>query len=240
MRYFSNITAIILAGGLGTRLRSVVADRPKVMAEVHGKPFLVYLMDQISAAGLRHIVLCTGYLGEQIQAQFGKKYKQLHLTYSQEKKTLGTAGALSLGLDLFESDPVLVMNGDSFCEVDLREFIIYHHEKSADASLILTRVPDTRRYGRVLLNKDGLINKFEEKNCKKGSGWINAGIYMISHKILRSLPKGEFISLEQDVLPNLVGKGVYGFQSTGHFIDIGIPESYAEAENFFIRYTSWS
>src|SRR5262245_14251159 len=114
-------TALILAGGLGTRLRSAVADRPKVLAEIWGKPFLSYLLEQVASAGMRHIVLCVGYASEQIRATFGNTFAGMELTYSQETTRLDTAGALRLALPHFRSDPVLVMNGDSFCDVDLSD-----------------------------------------------------------------------------------------------------------------------
>ena len=109
------VTAAILAGGLGTRLRSVVKDRPKVLAEIRGVPFLTYLLDQLAAAGVRDVVLCTGYMGEQVRSAFGDSYGGMCLSYSQESSPLGTAGALRLALPLFKSSSVLVMNGDSFC-----------------------------------------------------------------------------------------------------------------------------
>jgi D-glycero-alpha-D-manno-heptose 1-phosphate guanylyltransferase len=111
----SEVTAAVLAGGLGTRLRSVVDDRPKVLAQVHARPFLMFLLDQLAAADFRSVVLCTGYLGEQIQRTFGETYKCLRILYSQEPKPLGTGGALRFALPQITSDPVLVLNGDSFC-----------------------------------------------------------------------------------------------------------------------------
>src|SRR5687768_5619957 len=118
----SHLTAVILAGGLGTRLRSVISDRPKVLARVLDRPFLTYLLDQLAAAGLNYVILCTGYLGEQVKAEFGTSYSSLRLAYSQEMVPLGTAGALQLALSLIPSETVLVLNGDSFCEVDLQRF----------------------------------------------------------------------------------------------------------------------
>src|SRR3989338_6029269 len=110
----SGVTVAILAGGLGTRLRSVIADRPKVLAEVRGRPFLTYIFDQLIAASIKYAVLCTGYLGEKVCDRFGDSYGSLRLAYSQEPSPRGTAGALRLALPLFKSDSVLVMNGDSY------------------------------------------------------------------------------------------------------------------------------
>jgi len=228
----ASLTAVILAGGLGTRLRSVVADRPKVLAEVRGKPFLAYLLDQIAAAGAREVVLCTGYLGEQVQAIFGESYGSLHLVYSQESSQLGTAGALRLALPLLQSDSVLVMNGDSVCDVNLLPFFSWHFRQKADATLLVTKTPDTSRYGRVQLDADGRVLSFEEKGGNRAPGWINAGIYLLKPSLLLEIPETGAVSLEREMFPTWIGRGFYGYRSEGRFLDIGTPESYAEAEQF--------
>src|SRR5690242_7501679 len=125
----SVITAAILAGGLGSRLRPVLVDRPKVLAPVAGEPFLTRLFNQLSAAGIRKVVLCTGYLAEQIKGTFDEHYGSLRIHYSQEAHPLGTAGSLRLALSLMDSDPVLVLNGDSYCSVDLTSFLEWHTRK---------------------------------------------------------------------------------------------------------------
>jgi D-glycero-alpha-D-manno-heptose 1-phosphate guanylyltransferase len=233
MHRISCTTTIILVGGLGTRLRAMVADRPKVLAEVHGRPFLAYLLDQVAAAGVQDVVLCTGYLGAQIQSCFGGSYKGMRLAYSQEPSPLGTAGALRLTMPLLRSDPVLVMNGDSYCKVDFQPFVTWHFERRANATLLLTEVPDTRRYGRVEVDADGQIRRFEEKGGQGRSGWINAGIYVLSQQVLLTIPEHQAVSLERDIFPAQIGRGLYGYQRAGEFLDIGTPESYAEAERFF-------
>ena len=227
------VTVAILAGGLGTRLRSVVADRPKVLAEVQGRPFLAYLLDQVAAAGVRYVVLCTGYLGEQIRAVFGDVYGGLDLAYSQEPESLGTAGALRLGLPLFKSDPVLIMNGDSFCEVNLRAFWAWHCSRGADATLVLNDMPDTKRYGRVHVDADGVVVSFDEKGGESGPGWINAGIYLLSRPLLLTIQTSGVVSLEREVFPAWISRGLNGYPNEGRFLDIGAPEAYAVAEQFF-------
>src|SRR5262245_1101203 len=179
----ANITAVILAGGLGTRLRSVVADRPKALAKVQGRPFLAYLLDQVAAAGIKRVVLCTGYLGEQVQGTFGDTYKALRLAYSQESSPLGTAGALRLALPVLESDAVLGMNGDSFCETNFSTFWTWHCMREADATLRLTEVANTRRYGRVQVDANGRVLGFDEKGDTNGPGWVNAGIYLLKRRL---------------------------------------------------------
>ena len=133
-------TAVILAGGLGTRLREVVADRPKVLAEVNGRPFLACLLDRLVDAGILKVVLCTGYMAELVRETCGNSYRGTELLYSREESPLGTGGALRLALPLIDSDPVLVMNGDSFCDADLVLFARQHLSAAAQASLILVQV----------------------------------------------------------------------------------------------------
>lgn len=230
---FSHITAAILAGGLGTRLRTVVADRPKVLAEVHGRPFLLFLLDQLNVAGLRSVVLCTGYRGEQICRSLGDRYRDLRLSYSQETRALGTAGALRLALPSLASDPVLVMNGDSFCAADLAGFWNWHCCRQAEATILLTRVARAQRYGGVKVDNNGAVIEFAEKRTDGGADWINAGIYLLSRQALLSIPEDQPASLEYDVFPSLVGRGLYGCKSDGRFLDIGTPDDFASAAGFF-------
>lgn len=257
MQDLASVTVAILAGGMGTRLHPVMSTRPKVLAEIRGRPFLSYLLDQLSAVDVRYVVLCTGYMGEQVQAKFGDSYGSLRIAYSQEPSPQGTAGALRSALPLLKPrlsfgpkhskakvnvlDSVLVMNGDSFCEANLRAFWAWHCERDVDATLLLAKVPDTKRYGRVHMDTNGLLLRFDEKDDKhvleqnEGSdpGWINAGIYLLRHRLLLTIPTGRAVSLEQEVFPAWVDRGLYGYRSKGRFLDIGTPEAYATAEQFF-------
>jgi D-glycero-alpha-D-manno-heptose 1-phosphate guanylyltransferase len=235
----SDITAVILAGGRGIRLRPVVADRPKVLAEILGRPFLRYLLDELAIAGLRRVVLCTGYMSENIYQTLGDTYASLNLFYSREGKPLGTGGALRLALPELTSDIVLVMNGDSYIEADLGDFLRWFAEKGALAALILTRVADTKRYGRVVSSLDGQILLFEEKVENGGPGWINAGLYLLRTELISNIPSGRAYSLERDFFPGLIGKGLYGYQCKGEFIDIGTPDSYRKAKAFFLKIHKW-
>jgi NDP-sugar pyrophosphorylase family protein len=232
------VSAAILAGGLGTRLRPVVADRPKVLARVRNRPFLAYLLEQLISVDIQRVVLCTGHMGEQIRASFGDSFRQLQLRYSHENSPLGTAGALRLALPLLDSDTVLVMNGDSFCEGNLRDFWTWSCERAADAALLLTHVPDTTRYGRVEVNADGRICGFREKDGQKASGWINTGVYLIKRSLLQMIPAERAVSLERDIFPSWVGLSLYGYCNNGRFLDIGTPEAFATAEQFFAAQVS--
>lgn len=227
--------AVILVGGKGTRLQSVVADRPKVLAAVNGRPFLAYLLDQVAATGITHTILCVGYRGEQVQAAFGEAYAGMSLAYSQETTLLGTGGALRLALPLIESETFIVMNGDSFCDVNLTDLWVWHHAHQANATLVLTHKSDTARYGCVSLSTDGVISGFDEKGNTAGAGWINAGIYVFNAEMVCAIPAGHIVSLEHDVFPGLVGRRFYGYQSRGRFLDIGTPESYARADAMFAK-----
>src|SRR5215831_6990757 len=230
---WSKPTAVILVGGLGTRLRPVVADRPKVLALVHGRPFLAYVLDQLVVAGVQRVVLCTGYLGEQVQAVFGRQYGSLALVYAHEPAPLGTAGALRHALPLIDSDPVLVLNGDSYCDVNLTAFLAWHRARRSWGSLVLTHVQETGRYGHVQVDDAGAVVSFAEKgSALLGSalttGWINAGIYLLSHALFNSIPTTEPVSIERELFPAWVGRGLYGYQGGGRFLDIGTPEAYEE------------
>jgi NDP-sugar pyrophosphorylase family protein len=230
----NDITAAILAGGLGTRLRPAVADLPKSLAAVSGRPFLAYLLDQLDAAGIRNVVLCTGYKASSVADEFGTAYRGLKLVYSKETTPLGTGGALRHALERLVSDPVLVLNGDSYCSVDLPAFVAEHRRAAASASVALAEVADTSRYGRVTSDPRGAITGFVEKAACGGPGWINAGLYLLSQRFLQSLPLAGSdtaapLSLEREVFPRWVGRGLVGHFSRTTFIDIGTPESYAQA-----------
>lgn len=231
------VTALILAGGLGTRLRPVVGDRPKALVEVDGRPFITYLLDQLADAGLRHVVLCTGFGAEKVRERLGDSYGPLRLAYSEEPESLGTAGALRLALPLVGSDPVLVMNGDSFCQAGLDGLWQWHRSRPAQGSLLLTRVPDTSRYGRVQVAGDGAVQGFQEKSSSGGPGWISAGIYLLSRALLESIPPGQCVSIEREVFPAWVGRGLYGCQAGGRFLDFGTPQTLALLPAFLAQLT---
>jgi D-glycero-alpha-D-manno-heptose 1-phosphate guanylyltransferase len=229
--------AVILAGGKGTRLQPVVADRPKVLAAVCGRPFLAYLLDQVAAAGISHTILCVGYRAQQVQAALGKQYAGMSLTYSREATPLGTGGALRLAQPLTVSETLIVMNGDSFCEVNLRDLWEWHQARQSRATLVLTHMSDTARYGRVSSSTAGEISNFEEKGRTAGEGWVNAGIYVVKSEMVRAIPLECAVSLEHDVFSSWIGQRLYGYRSRGHFLDIGTPESYGQADALFASYT---
>lgn len=225
--------AAILAGGFGTRLRSVVSDRPKIMADVNGRPFLSYLIDQLRGIGVREVTLCLGYMAECVQDYFGPSYGDVELHYSIEREPAGTGGALALAEPLLNAESIMVMNGDSYVDTDLSAFTQWYSRKQHEAGILCIEVEDTSRYGSIEFGKDDEITAFREKEGSKGPGWINAGIYLIATRLITSLPTGVKYSLERDFFPSLVGGGLFGFRGEGRFIDIGTPESYSMATEFF-------
>jgi histidinol-phosphate phosphatase family protein len=233
MQNLSETTALVLVGGIGSRLRAVVSDRPKVLASIHNRPFLAYLLDALDEAGICRAVLCTGYMAELVEDTFGPTYRRMRLAYSQESSPLGTAGALRAALPLVETDYILAMNGDSFCEFDLPGMASAHSARAAEATILLTEVPDTQRFGRVRFDGEGWLLAFEEKGAHQGPGWINAGVYLIKRRMLETIPEHSAVSMEKEVFPAWIGRGLFGHPAGGRFLDIGTPQSFAEAEAFF-------
>ncbi len=226
----SSIRAFVLCGGLGTRLRAVLRDRPKSMAPVAGVPFLQILLARLHAQGIREVILGTGYLAEQIEEHFGDGHTfGLTITYSRESAPLGTGGALKLAEQQL-SDPVLILNGDSFVEWELTSLLDKFDATNSDLVMALQVVPEVSRYGSVTLAEDGRIADFVEKGVRTGPGLINAGVYLLCKTILADLPNEKPVSLERDVFPQLLQSSVYGVVSEGHFIDIGVPEDLERAQ----------
>ncbi len=232
---FKDCTAIILAGGLGTRLKAVVADRPKVMAPVNGRPFLTILLEQLFLARCQKVVLCTGYRGGFIRKKLGRRYKNIALFYSREKKPLGTAGALRRALPFIKTGSVLIMNGDSYCGASLDDFYLNFKQRGAKPHMLLTRISDARRYGKAVLDRDGRILRFLEKDPRQSSGWINAGLYLMTRESLKAIPARRMVSLEKEVFPQWVQSGFYGHRVRAPFLDIGTVQSYNGAGRFFAK-----
>ena len=174
---FTDITIVLLVGGQGTRLRSLINDRPKAMAPVNGRPFLYYLLEQLVFFGASHVILCTGYKGRQIREYFAGNHGPLQLHYSQEPYPMGTGGALRYCSELIRTDNVMVMNGDSICLANLWDFRTWHYSKGFAASILLSYRSNTDRYGRVELNNDECVVHFHEKEKSNSSGFVNAGVY---------------------------------------------------------------
>lgn len=221
---------LILAGGLGKRLRAVVSDRPKAMALIKGKPFLEYQIRFLAGQGVKDVVLCLGYFYQQIMEYFGDGQRfGVRLTYSIEREPLGTGGAVKNA----ESQPkqtFLVLNGDTYFEIDLRELLKAHREGGGLATLALVEVEDASRFGAVSLDSRGFVTSFAEKSSA-GAGLINGGIYVFEPSVLDYIPPRTKVSLEEEVFPALAERRLLrGHVARGYHIDIGTPESYAQAQ----------
>jgi D-glycero-alpha-D-manno-heptose 1-phosphate guanylyltransferase len=217
--------AIILAGGLGTRLRSVVPDVPKPMALIQDKPFLAYLLDYLATQGMTRITLSIGYLGEKIQHYFRSSYADMAIDYVVEDIPLGTGGAIVNALHhLNVEQPLFVINGDTFVELDYQRMFDLH-SKNDRLTMGLCYMPDCSRYGRVTVS-DGLITAFEEKG-RSVPGLINAGVYLIHPDLFKSFTLPDQFSFEKDFLCHyLAAIKPSMFPIAGNFIDIGIPDDY--------------
>jgi D-glycero-alpha-D-manno-heptose 1-phosphate guanylyltransferase len=224
------VRAFVLCGGAGTRLRPVLSDRPKSMALIGGMPFLQLLLERLRCQGVDDVILGTGYMAENIESYFGAGSKlAMRIRYSREREPLGTGGALKLA-EPFISDPVLVLNGDSYVEWSVVPMLELFRAKDADMVVVLHAVADVTRYGSVALDHDGRVAHFIEKGIRAGPGLINAGVYLLRKQIVRALPAGTAISLEREVFPRLLDRRVYGLVCRGLFIDIGIPDDFKRAQ----------
>ncbi|NYZ15429.1 NTP transferase domain-containing protein [Azospirillum sp. RWY-5-1] len=225
----AGVDIAVLAGGLGTRIRGVLGDTPKVLAPVGGRAFLGHLLDRLAAAGAQRVVLCLGHLADRVTGWLDANPAPPGLTVvcGIEPRPLGTAGALAHLRSSFHSDPVLVLNGDTFVDADLAAFRAAHGRSGAEASVLCVAVEDAARYGRVEIGADGRIQRFAEK--QPGSGTINAGVYLFSAALLDRIVADGAVSLERDVLERAPPGTLNAHVTTGRFIDIGTPESLAAA-----------
>ena len=215
-----NISVVILCGGFGTRLQSVLKDKPKPLVDINGNSFLDILIGYISSFGFEKFILCIGYLGDIIK-QYYRGRTDLEFVFSEEDQPLGTGGAVKKALSLVEGSPIVVTNGDSICYVDFGTFLDFHEYKKALLSMVLVK-GEPKDQGLVTLNGQGKVTQFQEKSTKEG--YINAGIYLLKKGIVEYMPDVSKFSLEYDVFPRVVGQGFYGYTTEGPIFDIGTPE----------------
>jgi D-glycero-alpha-D-manno-heptose 1-phosphate guanylyltransferase len=228
--------AVLLVGGLGTRLRSVVPSTPKPLAAVGGKSFLQLLVQQLRSQGIHHLVMCTGYLGDQVQKEFGDgRLWDAVIEYSQEETPLGTAGAVKLAQRYLQHErEFLVMNGDSFVEINFDQLIQFHRGHNGLASMAVLETENAARYGTVRTEAHGRVSGFLEKTGLESPGLVNAGVYVFDRAVLEFIPDGP-ASLERDVFPRILEHGLYAQKQQGMFIDIGTPQDYALAQQLYRR-----
>ena len=232
----SSLGGIVLVGGLGARSRSVFLSGPKSMAPVANRPFLEYLLAKLRVDGIRHIVLCVGYRRSEVQGHFRKGTKWgLELRYSVEEELLGNAGAVKKAARMIDTPALFVFNGDSLVGLDVHEMLRYHHSRNAVATMALVASNRTSRYRRVLTNENGAVTAFRDEygdwNDNENTGMVNTGAYILSREFVDSIPDQRPASLEDEMLPSLIGCGLYGFVTNALFLDIGVPDDLARAQH---------
>lgn len=226
--------AILLAGGLGTRLRSVVSDRPKPMALIEEKPFMEYVVHELSRYGVNDIIFAVGYKGSMVEEYFGDGSRmkaadgsgRLRIRYAYEEELLGTAGAIKNAGKLVTEERFFVLNADTFYQLDYGRLVQLQDEQQLEMALVLREVLDVSRYGQAVLKQNRLVG-FNEKISEARTGTINGGVYLMTRELMNDIPQGK-VSLEQEMIPKWLSEGrkLGGFVNDGYFIDIGIPEAY--------------
>jgi len=224
--------AVILCGGAGLRLRSVTGVGPKVMAGVGGRPFLELLLRQLRRNGFERAILAVGYQKDAIRSHFGEQAFGLHLAYAAEDIPLGTGGALRNAVDLARSETVLVMNGDSYIDVDLRTLTAEHLRAKADLTVVVAEADERADCGFVLVDRDGRLTGFAEKQRVRHASYLNAGVYVAARRLLSEIPLGNEVSLERELVPTWLGQGrrIQAFVCTSSCVDIGTPDRYLAAQ----------
>jgi NDP-sugar pyrophosphorylase family protein len=232
-RCLEALDTFVLAGGLGTRIRPVLGDVPKILAPISGRPYLAYLLEWLQRFGARRVVLGLGHRAQAvIDYVDALPAGPIELATVIEPSPLGTAGAIRFARGVLRSDPVLIMNGDSFTDADLCAFVDRHRAAKATGTLLCAEADDAGRYGRIELDQRGYIGGFVEKDAAfHGSALINAGVYLLSAALLDDIAARQGASLERDVFERLPPGSLAAFAGRFRFIDIGTPESLALAGN---------
>lgn len=222
-----DLEAIVLAGGLGTRLRSVVSDLPKPMAPIGDKPFLEYILKYLQKNGITRAILSVGYKWETIKEYFGNKFENIELVYSVEDEPLGTGGAIKKAMNQIKSSQIYIINGDTFFDVDFKSLIL---EDNSKLILSLKHMINFDRYGCVESDDNNLVTAFTEKGYRE-SGNINGGIYLASKDIFDGYTLDEKFSFEEFMQVNFKELKISVKVFENYFIDIGIPEDYQKAQS---------
>jgi NDP-sugar pyrophosphorylase family protein len=223
----NSMDAVILCGGLGTRLRPVSGDLPKALVPFSGRAFIDILIEALLPFGFRRFVLCVGYRSEKVREHFGRR--DYEIIFSEESEPLGTGGALKNARPHILSTPFLLLNGDSICPTNLNNFRDFHERKGGLLSIVLARPLSENDYGVIDLNGEGRILAFREKDEIQRGHFINAGLYLMDHRVFDLMPEVLKFSLETDLIPNLLPQGCYGYITDGELIDIGSPERCSRA-----------
>ena len=227
MGQFADCDVIILCGGLGTRLQSVVSDRPKPMAEIHGRPFVSLLVEHFLRHGARRFIFSTGHFGDMIEDWFLRHRGAYETQFVRDPAPLGTGGALAHAMPLVRSNPFLVLNGDSFCEIDPERLLRFHNRKRARATITVTQADSRDDTGAVALGEDDRLLSMVEKPRTRTTRYHNAGIYLFDRTVTTLFPNESVWSIERELLPQLVTHPSYGFVTASPLYDIGTPERLA-------------
>ena len=228
----SQIDTVILAGGLGTRLKPILKDKPKCLAPINGKPFIDILIDNYIEQGLKRFIICVGYLKEQI-IEYLCHRNDCEIVFSKEDKPLGTGGALKKAQSLIKSDHYIVLNGDSFIEIDIYKYIKWFQLIQNDISIVITKINNSKRYGNVTFDKNGLITSFGKKNNSSLPAKINAGVYLFKKNTIDFSHFSDEFSIETEFFPSLIKRGIKTYYCKGKFIDIGTKNSFQDSQLFF-------
>ena len=226
--------AIILAGGKGTRLKSLVADIPKPLAPINNIPFLTLLIRYLKTQGIQRVILSVGYKWELIKNEYGNKFEDIDIDYSIEETPLGTGGGIAKALKIANDQDILILNGDSFCKIDIEDFYLFHHSYPSYLSIGIKEMENFSRYGSIEINQDKIIAFNEKKFIEKG--YINTGVYIANKDLFSNTLLGDKFSFEEEFLcPEVIKGNFYGYKTNSYFIDIGIPEDYRKAEIELIK-----
>jgi D-glycero-alpha-D-manno-heptose 1-phosphate guanylyltransferase len=222
------VKAVVLCGGLGTRLGELTKDMPKPLLDVAGRPFMHHVLGKLKAAGVTDVTLATSYHWDKIAAVYGTRWQGLAVRYSVEEEPLGTGGAIKQAMQVAQAHEALVLNGDTLFDMDFNALIALHAQRRAQVSVAVRRVPDVSRYGAVDMDSEGRIVQFGEK-LRQGEGLINAGVYVVKSEVFDGIEAARF-SFESEVLAAGIARlRLYAMEAAGYFIDIGIPEDLARA-----------
>ena len=228
--------AIVLAGGMGTRLRKVVSDIPKPMANINGKPFLEYLINYLAKNDITHVILSVGYKAELIKNYFGSKFNSVRISYATEETPLGTGGGILLAMQQVKSENIFIINGDTLFNLKLQDLARLHLQKKAALTVALRRMKDGSRYGSVIIGDNNKIEAFKEKKEGAKNVLINGGIYIINKQAFLNTQFPEKFSFEKDFLEKYYSvDNFFGLEFDDYFIDIGLPSTYEKAQKDFLN-----
>jgi D-glycero-alpha-D-manno-heptose 1-phosphate guanylyltransferase len=229
--------AVILCGGLGSRLRSLFPNIPKCIVPFKGKPFLKILIEVLIKKKINKIILCTGYLNHLLEKEI-ETFNASYIIFSREAELLGTGGALKNAQKLVDNDIYIALNGDSFCDFDIEKLVDFHLKNSSDCTILVIKNSGEKfDVGVITLDQETRkILKFNEKELNNGSGYINAGVYILNKDML-PLIKQQTFSFERDFIPEMLNKkNFFAFEVAGPLYDIGTPSGYNDFENYYIKH----